>query len=43
MSAHRFSRRFRIALLDGRENSLVMKLASLRPSVHIENPAALLA
>ena len=32
MGAHGFARRFRIALLDGRQDSLVMELSALRSS-----------
>src|SRR5260221_11068043 len=43
MGAHRFSRRLRIALLDSRQDSLVMELPALWASLTIENAAALLA
>ena len=43
MSAHGFSRRLRVPLFDGGQNSLVVELSPFGPSVDVENPAALLA
>jgi len=43
MSTHGFARPFRIALLNCRQNALVMELAPLGTSINLENAAALLA
>jgi len=43
MGAHCFTRRRGVALLDGRQNSLVMELSALGTSVDVKNSASLLA
>src|SRR4029077_15722660 len=43
MRLHRFARPFRVTAFDGRQDSLVMKLAALRSALHIKNSHPLLA